>query len=356
MIDGRPLALFTRSLSGGGAERATANLANELVSRGYNVDLVLQYREGPYLRDLDQRVRIHVLERRVRSSLFRMRRYLRTQRPQAMISFLTEPNVLAAVAWRLSGMDGALAVSEQTSLVGLTKSRRIAIRFAYPLAREVVAVSSAMADELVSHGVPPDRIRVIPNPTSQQALSSGTSPLLNGSGGPIVVGVGRLVEQKDFATLIRAFEIVQRDQDVRLLILGEGPERQRLEDLAASLGLSDKIEMPGFINNPWPLMAQASVFALSSRWEGWPNVLAEALALGLPVVSTDCPTGPNEILDNGKYGLLVPIQDPPALAAAIAQTLQDPPPSASLQQRAQKWSVENITDQYLQALNLQPTP
>jgi glycosyltransferase involved in cell wall biosynthesis len=273
-----------------------------------------------------------------------------------MISFLTEPNVLAAVAWRLSGMDGALAVSEQTSLVGLTKSRRIAIRFAYPLAREVVAVSSAMADELVSHGVPPDRIRVIPNPTSQQALSSGTSPLLNGSGGPIVVGVGRLVEQKDFATLIRAFEIVQRDQDVRLLILGEGPERQRLEDLAASLGLSDKIEMPGFINNPWPLMAQASVFALSSRWEGWPNVLAEALALGLPVVSTDCPTGPNEILDNGKYGLLVPIQDPPALAAAIAQTLQDPPPSASLQQRAQKWSVENITDQYLQALNLQPTP
>ena len=356
MTQARPLALFTRSLSGGGAERAASNLANELVSRGYNVDLVLQYEEGPYLRDLDRRVRIHVLGRRVRSALFRMRRYLKSQRPQAMISFLTEPNVLAAFAWRLSRLEGALAISEQTSLVGSTRSRRIAIRFAYALAQQVIAVSSAMADELVSHGVPSDRIRVIPNPTSRQALSGGMAPRLMNSGSQLVVGVGRLVEQKDFVTLIKAFEIVQRDQDVRLLILGEGPERRRLEDLAASLGLSDKIEMPGFIDNPWPLMAQASVFALSSRWEGWPNVLAEALALGLPVVSTDCPTGPNEILDNGKYGLLVPIQDPPALATAIARTLQDPPPSTQLQQRAQKWSVETITDQYLQALNLQPTP
>ena len=201
------------------------------------------------------------------------------------------------------------------------------MRWSYPNADAIVAVSTGVANDLARvTGINGRRIRVIYNPVitpelRRKALAPPNHPWLKQQSIPVILAVGRLTPQKDYPNLLRAFALLRQKRPVRLLILGEGPERSVLETLAKQLGIESDIHLPGFAENPYPMMAGASVYVLSSRWEGLPTVLIEALYCSTPVVATNCPSGPSEILLGGKYGTLVDVGDSSALAQAIAAVL-----------------------------------
>ena len=361
------IALFMPSLAGGGAERVMVNLARGIVERGFQVDMVVAQAEGPYVDELPSQARIvDLAARRVATSLFALSRYLREVRPRSLLSAQTHANIIALWARRVAGVDTRVVVSEHVNLGHSVKySVRLSDRLMpyfvkkfYPWSDEVIAVSRGVADDLVDNlGVTADRIRVIYNPVVTPWLQAKTQERpdhawLRDNQPPVVLGVGRLTEQKDFHTLIHAFADVQRKKDARLIILGEGEERPTLERLVTDLGLNDRVDMPGFVSNPFAYMAQSDVFALSSRWEGLATVIIEAMACGTTVVSTDCPSGPTEILENGKYGTLVPVGNAVALGQAILAALDVPRDPAVLMQRANDFSIDRITDEYLQVLSV----
>jgi glycosyltransferase involved in cell wall biosynthesis len=225
-------------------------------------------------------------------------------------------------------------------------------RILYPLATRIVAVSNAIADEIKQmKNIDPEKILCIYNPVVTPEMLELSKqppghPWFEQKNEPILIGVGRLVALKDFETLIRAFHKAQSRMSCKLIILGEGPERQKLENLIVELDMKEKIDLPGFSTNPYTFMANADLFVLSSRFEGLPTALIEALACGTPVVSTDCISGPAEILDGGKYGTLVPVGDVDAMGQAILDCLQNPPQPDLLRKRAQIFSVENASHAY----------
>jgi glycosyltransferase involved in cell wall biosynthesis len=229
------------------------------------------------------------------------------------------------------------------------------VRRFYPWADGIVAVSKGVADNLSEMtGFPRERITVIYNPIvtpelQEQVQTSLTHPWLESNQPPVVLAAGRLRPQKDFATLIQAFALVRRKQCARLLILGEGPERPALETLIKNLGLEQDARLLGFVANPYPFMRRASLFVLSSKWEGLPGVLIEAMYCGVPLVSTNCPSGPQEILQDGKYGQLVPVGDATALARAIEMALTGgvprPPRESWL-----PFELKTVVKQYLEVL------
>jgi glycosyltransferase involved in cell wall biosynthesis len=226
----------------------------------------------------------------------------------------------------------------------------------YRWADAIIVPSHGAAGDLANTaGIPLTRIRVVPNPivTPELVRLAGEGPPDQGlrqRHRPIILGVGELCARKDFTTLILAFSRVRRLRPCHLLILGEGRQRSRLEALITQLGLNNDVELPGFVENPYAYMARADLLVLSSNCEGFGNVLAEALAIGLPVVSTDCPSGPREILQDGRFGLLVPIGDANALARAMLATLDNPPDAELLKSAAEPFSVATIANQYLAAL------
>jgi glycosyltransferase involved in cell wall biosynthesis len=231
---------------------------------------------------------------------------------------------------------------------------RLVGRF-YPWADGIVAVSQGAADDLARTArLPKDRIQVVHNPIvtpelREMAAARLDHPWFEAGAPPVLLAVGRLAPQKDFGTLIRAFERVRRSRPARLMILGDGPERDALEALAAEVGLESAVDLPGRIVNPFPYMVRADAFVLSSRWEGLPSVLIEALFCGVPVVATDCPSGPREILAGGKHGLLVPVGDVEALARGIESALDGeiPRPAPS---SWEPYEQETVVRRYLDVL------
>lgn len=328
------VALFVYSLDGGGAERVMANLACSFVKRGLKVDVVLIKAEGPYLAQLPPEVNVVELKAlRVAARVPHLVRYLQRERPTALLSSMHYANEVALWAKRLSGVPTRVVVCEQNNLSRYARyTSRTAERWTplwtklfYPWADGIVAASQGVAKDLGQvTGLPLERVRVIYNPVVTPDLAARAKepvehPWFAPGEMPVVLGVGRLVGQKDFPTLIRAFAQVRQVRPSRLMILGgNAGSRPVLKALVQELGLESDVAMPGFVDNPYAYMAQAAVFALSSRWEGFGNVIVEAMAVGTPVVSTDCESGPAEILDHGKYGLLVPVGDSQALAAAIS--------------------------------------
>ncbi len=359
------LSVFLPSMRGGGAERVMSTLTREFVRRGHEVDLVLAKAEGPYLAEVPGSVRIVDLKAsRVLASLPALVRYLHRERPEAMLSAMGHANVVALWARRLAGVKTRLVVSERNALSSAARhvpSRRQKlmpwiVRCFYPWADGIIAVSAGVADDLSRTArLRRESITVIYNPVMipellEKADASLDHPWFVPGEPPVLLGVGRLSVPKDFSTLIRAFARVRGARPARLLILGEGEERPRLESLVQELGLERDVSMPGFVENPFSYMRRASVFVLSSLWEGFPNVLGEALACGCPVVSTDCPSGPAEILDNGRYGKLAPVGDERALAEAILATLEAPPDAGTLRERAEDLFREDIPERYLKVL------
>jgi glycosyltransferase involved in cell wall biosynthesis len=342
-----PIAFFYPSMRGGGAERILVNLVEGLVAKGIPVDVVLAAAVGPLLGDLPPAARVVDLGwRRVLPCLVPLAKYLRREQPRVLVSSMSHANVVALWARALSRKPIPVIVTVHNTLS--VTSRRAAytlgwiwpplIRAFYPQAEGIVAVSKAAADDLARTArIPRRRIEVIYNPVittslRQQAGQAPEHPWFAPGQPPVVLGVGRLTEQKDFPTLIRAFAEVRKRRPARLVILGEGPDRAALTSLIAELGLQSDVALPGFLDNAAAYMAHSAVFALSSAWEGLPTVLIEAMAAGARVVSTDCPSGPREILQDGRLGALVPVGDSAALAAAIVAALDQPngkvPPEA----------------------------
>lgn len=359
------VAIFLHNLKGGGAERMMVNLANGISDLGYRLDMVLCRAQGPYLEDVSQGIRmIDLKSRRTLAAIPRLARYLRRERPEALLSALTHINVAAIAATRLARAGNRLVVSERNTIsrdssVPTTRMARLAYRsvsWTYRFADGIVAVSRGVAEDLARYsGLPRSRIETIDNPVItprllELAARSVSHPWFQAGEPPVILAVGRLVAQKGFSTLLKAFFDVRRDRTTRLMILGEGPERTRLQTLVHELGVANDVKLPGFVENPFAFMRAATLLALSSRFEGSPNVLVEAMACGTPVVATDCPNGPAEILKDGKYGPLVPVDAPGALADAIRQILDDPVEQSELRRRAADYSADRSAKRYIQVL------
>lgn len=366
------LTIFLPSLHGGGAERVMVTLANGFAARGYATDLVLAAAEGPYRTDVSPSVRVVDLGAggRVSQALWPLARYLRRERPAAMLSAMNHANAVAVLARRVSGVPKRLVVSEHNTIgVEATRAQGWAARVVYALvprvyrwADAVTAVSQAAARDLEAFArLAPGSVQAIFNPFDLEgigrfAAAPAPHPWLAPGQPPVVLGIGRLTAQKDFPTLIQAVARVRQRVGVRLLILGEGELRTELAACARACGLDeDSFAMPGFADNPFAFLARASVFVLSSRWEGLPGVLIEAMACGTPVVSTDCPSGPREILEDGRWGALVPVGDVTALAAAVEDVLRaDRDTFPDVRARAADFDQNRAIDAYLHTLGLPP--
>ncbi len=315
------------------------NLAQGITERGWPVDLVLAAAEGTFLSQLPPTVRVVDLHsRRVLRSLGPLTGYLRRERPRVLVSSMSHANIVALWAARLAGRVTPVVATVHNTMSQSTPQQGwlasgvwpFLLRTFYPWASSVVAVSRGAADDFSrSSGFPRDRVDVVYNPvimpnTLKLAREAPDHPWLAPGEAPVILGVGRLTRQKDFPTLLRAFAEVRRRRPARLIILGEGEEREALTALADELGVAADVALPGFHRNALSYMGHSAVFALSSAWEGLPTVLIEALAAGAHVVSTDCPSGPREILQEGRLGRLVPVGDAHALAEAILEALERP--------------------------------
>lgn len=364
------IAIYLPSLTGGGAERVMVTLANAFAAQGYTVDLVLATASGPYRKNVSRGVRVvDLAARRVLFSLPALVRYLRRERPRAMLSALHHANVVAVWARQVARSPTVLVVSERNTLTAspisakkrAVPSRLWLMKHTYPRADRVVAVSQGVAEDLVSAiGLRREHVQVIYNPVvTDEILRLSGEPVRHPwcvpGAPPVILAAGRLTEQKDFSTLIRAYALVRERRLGRLVILGEGEERGALEALIARLGLEDDVSLPGFVDNPFAWMRQARLFVLSSRWEGLPSVLIQAMACGTQVVSTDCPSGPAEILENGRWGRLVPVGDPEALASAIRAAVDDDEAERpDVEARASAFGLDPSVRGYLDALGLEP--
>lgn len=360
----RHIAIYVPSLRGGGAERIMVILANGMAARGHRVDLVLTQAIGPYLPDVADNVRIVDLKRgRVLTSLLPLARYLRRERPDAMLSALNHANIIAILARKLARSRTRLVVSEHNapsralcdSAIGWVM--RHLIRRFYPLADRVVCVSRAMASEMHDLlGVPQSKLSTIHNPLDiekvrHRAGAPADHPWLTDHTAPVILAAGRLTRQKDYPTLLDAFARLRKDRDARLIILGQGEEEAKLKALAGKLGIADDVSFAGFRDNPFAFMARCDLYVMSSAWEGFGNVLVEAMACGARVVSTDCPSGPNEILEGGRWGRLVPVGDAGALANAMAAALDDPSPP-DVGKRAEAFRSEVAIGEYLDIVSV----
>lgn len=363
MTGERPdIALLLVAAAGGGAERAMIGVLNRLVHQGYTVDIVLVRKKGPFLGEIDSAIRVVELGAgKVRNTLLPLNRYMKTMRPKLLISALTATDPFALLGKALFGWKGssvhisvqnAPEASARSSKDPLTRAWPNTIRWLYRFAASVNAISNGVArdvERLMRR--PAGSIPVIHNPVDIEraramAAEPPEHPWLRDKTVPVLLAVGRLTLQKDLPTLLRAHAKLRAERPVRLVILGEGEDRAALEALAAELGTAGDVAMPGFTANPFAAMAAADVFVLSSRWEGFANVVAEALACAAKVVSTDCPSGPAEILEDGRYGTLVPIRDADALAAAMGAAIDAEADRDALRARAADFAIDGIARQY----------
>ncbi|MBL8250537.1 MAG: glycosyltransferase [Candidatus Competibacter sp.] len=359
----KSVAFYLPNLAAGGAERTFLRLAAGFKDQGCAVSFVVDRLEG----GLVEAVRASGLEleclsaARTLAALPKLRGWLRQRRPDVLLSAITHNNLIAAWAGKLAGAPTRVVVSEHTVLSAQAASQagwqyRVLAplcRWAYPRAAAIVVVSPGAADDLARYtGLSRARMDVIPNPVvtpdyPQRIAAPSPHPWLDDGGPPVFVAAGRLVPLKDFPTLLQAFDRVRRRVPARLLVIGEGPERDALLALRARLGLDEAVEFPGFFADPLPLFARAAALVVSSQFEGFGLTLVEALACGTPVVSTDCPTGPSEILERGAYGRLVPVGDADALARAMLDTLNESPDRDRLRQRAQEYTLAAVVARYL---------
>jgi len=359
----RLIAIFIPNLRGGGAERVMVTLANHFVTSGHRVDLVLGRATGEYLDEVSPDVRVIDLRTdRMLTCLLPLIRYLRRERPAVMLSALNHVNIIAILARKFAGVQMRLVISERNSLTSLGKShagkllKRLMAWF-YPSADAVIAVTQAGVKELINtFGLSKEKVYAIPNPVDIERLQALSvvplnHPWFDTGAPPVILAVGRLSPQKDFGTLIQAFAQLrmQLQFPARLVILGEGPLRETLQRQVEELGVQSDVYMPGFRENPFNWMARSQLFVLSSLYEGFPNVLVQAMACGARVISTNCPTGPDEILEGGLWGRLVEPGNFRDLALAMSMSLKDTT-SPDVRQRVRSFQFGEIASIYFSVL------
>lgn len=355
------IAIFLPNMRGGGAEKVTLLLANEFIRRGYDVDLVLLQAEGEFLSYLDKRINIVDLKnRKLLFAFFELLKYLKVARPNFLLALMWPLTILAIIAFKILRLSGRVVVSDHTtfSKSPLFKNNfkrwffKISIRLFYPLADVRLAVSNGVAEDLAEQGwLKPSSIKVILNPVDVNAEKFSEEERIKawkGFKGKKIVAVGALKGEKDYPTLLHAFALFLKKEDALLNIVGKGSLLTDLETLAKDLDIQEKVNFIGFSSKASAWMESADLLVLSSNQEGLPMVLIEALAVGTPIVSTDCKSGPKEILDNGKYGILVPVGDSVALAQAMIESLEKSHDKAFLKKRASDFSVDKIAVQYIE--------
>lgn len=358
------LAVLISFSGDGGVERMVTNLCAEF-AKHVQVDLLAIKAGGGHVSRIPSSVNvIHLKARHAWTSVPEIERYLREQRPDALLVAKDRAGRAAIKARRRAGLALPLWIRLGTNLSAALERkdalsrwlRVFPMRRLYPLASGVVAVSEGVKEDTQRvTGLPAERIVVIRNPVitprlAEQAADPVPHPWLADKAVPVIIGMGRLTKQKDFPTLVRAFAALQSELPSRLIILGEGRDRAALEVLARELDVQDNVHLAGFQSNPYAWLARADLFVLSSAWEGSPNALTEALALGLPSVSTDCPSGPREILDGGRYGPLIPVGDAAAMTQAMRETLRNPLPADRLRAAVDEYRAETSARRYLELL------
>ncbi|MEA3640617.1 MAG: glycosyltransferase [Lamprobacter sp.] len=368
------ITIFASFSGQGGVERMLVHLIQGFCDQGYAVDLLMVRATSAALEQLPATVRrIPLRPGHTLLASFALADWLRRERPAVVLAVKDRAGRAAVMARALARTDTRLVLRLGTNLsAALSTSnplkrwlRLLPIRRLYPAIEQIVAVSKGVAEDTAQIAqLPRGQIRVIRNPVitpRMKALAAAACPhpwLDEAESIPVIIGAGRLQRQKDFPTLVRAFSLVRCERACRLLIIGDGRGRNALEALAKTLGLrlgpDGDLELPGYQTNLYAWLARADLFVLSSAWEGSPNVLTEALALGIPAVATDCPSGPRELLLDGRYGPLVPVGDSKAMASAMLQTLDAPLPASRLQQAVTDYSQAASVSAYLDAMGLQP--
>lgn len=364
------VVLFIPTYSDGGVERNFVYLANGLVEAGCPVALITCCDDGVFFDRLHPAVQRVVFpagtDRQLTDALTA---FLRRQRPAVVMTGQQRDDAIALDARRRLGPGPTrffLNVGTPLSAQSRDAHRfwfkrwlhRRRLRGFFAHCDGIIANSDGVARDLTLFlGIPPERIRVAPNPAvapdlDRLAATPPDHPWLRDCGVPVIMAAGRLGRVKDYPTLVRAFAQVRAQRPCRLMILGRGRQKTRLEALARQLGVADDVALAGFVPNIYPYLARAAVFVVSSLREGGPNVLMEALALGIPSVATDCPHGPREILEDGRYGTLVPVGDAARLAEAMLQALDHPLPPERLREAAGRFTIENSARSYLQAFGL----
>ncbi len=360
------LAVLMSFSGDGGVERMVANLCGEF-ARHVQVDLLMLKAQGHHLQGMPPQVnRIPLRARHAWTCVGEVAEYLRQANPDALLVAKDRAGRAAIRARSRAGATMPLWIRLGSNLSAALARKsafdrwlRVApMRRLYARADGVIAVSEGVRrDTLAVTGLPPQRVVVIRNPVitsrlAAQAAEPVDHPWIEQHDLPLIMGMGRLTRQKDFPNLLRAFAVLRQRRASRLIVLGEGGDREALQQLAARLGVAEHVHWAGFQANPYAWLARADLFVLSSLWEGSPNALTEALALGRPCVSTRCPSGPDELLGQGHYGPLVAVGDPSALAAAMDAVLEAPLPADKLREAVADYRVELSAQRYLQRLGL----
>ncbi len=397
------IAILTRGLSGGGVQRMMRHTADELAARGFKVDLLIRSAgsienapenlKAVRLRGWPRSVgRILALRADPEGLIEQLKpvlltpfaapplglipsltRYLREERPDGLISATTYMNLASIWARRLAGVSTRLMVSERDNLSQNLRTGRVGrswrwrhlpplLHRTYPMADAIIGVSKGVSEDIETlASLPPGLVKTVYNPVltddiEHLATIPPDEPWFSPGAPPVILAAGRLVAKKDYPMLLRGFARLRQTREVRLIILGKGPDLRKLQKLAAELSIDQDVRFVGWIDNVYAYMARASVFALTSMREGLPGVLVQALACGCPVVSTDCPSGPAEILENGKIGRLVSMGDDAGLAEALAATLDNSPTPEDLRRHVAPFTAANAVDGYLDAMGLARMP
>ncbi|MXR52998.1 glycosyltransferase [Halovenus sp. WSH3] len=366
------IAFFIPDLTVGGAEQVTVNIVNGLAARGYAVELLLSRNEGKLRTELDDEVTVVTLQPDrtsvlgVGAHLPALVSYLRRREPALFLPHLRHPSVVSLTINRLFETETKIipthhaAFGQSTEQTVKDRVVESVVPRLYPAADGLIAVSDGVAEGLAAR-TPVDRkdISVLHNPVDvaeiqRRARQPVDHPWLEDDDRDVVVFVGRHTEQKALDTWVRTFQrVYEENPDARGIIAGTGPQSEEIADAIEAAGLSEAVTMPGYVENPYGLMSRADVFLLSSRYEGLPTVLIEALACGCPVVATDCESGPREILDNGKFGVLAPVGDERALATGVTELLDAPPATDLLRARAAEFAPDAVLDAYEQFIEEQ---
>jgi glycosyltransferase involved in cell wall biosynthesis len=356
------MAIYLPDLTGGGVERMKIIMAGAFVKRGYDITFVLNKAQGELMSLLPPSVKVVSLDApRTLSALPKLVSYLRRERPDILLSSMGHNNIVSLWARRIANVPTAVIVSQHNSLstesgaMGNWQHRALPLmyRLFCRYADAVISVSKGVADDMAATtNYPREKITVLYNPIlfngfHDKAAEPVSHPWFEDNAGPVFIGIGRLVAQKDFPTLIRAFALLDLALNARLIILGEGPLRESLQALAKELHVADRIDLIGFQKNPLPYLRSATAMVMSSQYEGFGNVLIEAMGCGTPVVSTDCRYGPSEILADGRLGPLVPVGDAKALSQAMAGILDSHLSPEELKARASDFSVDHVVEAYL---------
>lgn len=360
----KKISFFIPSLNAGGIEANTIRLAKAFLREGYLVDLVVSTSQGHYRERVPDQIKIIDLKcNRIFKTLPKLINYIRKEKPSVVISASEGANIVASICKSfIKNTSTKVIISIRTHLTTEYKKNSnkknkfimpLLSRIFYPKVDSIVAVSKGVADDASEFlKIPREKINVIYNPIVDETIEKLSKVKVNhkffkeNRDYVIILGAGRLTKQKDFKTLIYAFKEVKKSISCKLVIVGEGEERGKLQSLIKKLGIEEDTDLVGFVQNPYCFMKNADLFVLSSAWEGFGNVIVEAMATGTNVVSTNCPSGPSEILDNGNFGELVEVGDYIQLSKAIINTLKNPKPPKILKSRAKYFSVDNTLFEY----------